>query len=91
MSDMTKAAGEAGADMIADLVNQIIVAVTPVESVLTTIINCYKGKGDALERVNYRGLKSTDHQLKSYGSDSSSFLINILLLSQILVLLPNFI
>ena len=59
--------------MIADLTNQIIVGVTPVESVLSTVIKDYKGKGDALKRVNYRELKSTDHQLKSYGSDPSSF------------------
>lgn len=38
--------------MIADLINQIIVGVTPVESVLRTVIKGYKGKGDALKRVN---------------------------------------
>lgn len=40
--------------MIADLINQIIVGVTPVESVLSTVIKGYKGKGDAyaLKRVN---------------------------------------
>ena len=28
------------------------------------IINIYKGKGDALERGNYRGLKLLDHVMK---------------------------
>ena len=29
------------------------------------IINIYKGKGDALERGNYRGLKLLDHVMKA--------------------------
>ena len=37
--------------MIADSLNQIIrEGVVPAEWELSTIVNCYKGKGDALER-----------------------------------------
>ena len=56
MSEMINAAGEAGVDMITKLVNQIIVqGVIPAEWVLSTSVNCYKGKGDSLERGTYRG------------------------------------
>ena len=49
-----------------NLVNQVIAdGVIPSDGELSTIINCYKGKGDALERGNYRGLKLTDHILKT--------------------------
>ena len=45
MSEMINAAGEVGVDMITKLVNQIIVqGVIPTEWVLSTIVNCYKGK-----------------------------------------------
>ena len=46
---MAKVVGEAGVDMITDLVNQIIVGVIPSEWELSTLENCYKGKWDALE------------------------------------------
>ncbi|XP_048585335.1 uncharacterized protein LOC125568053 [Nematostella vectensis] len=36
----------------------------PVDWDLSHILNFYKGKGDALERGNYRGLKLTEHCLK---------------------------
>ena len=62
MSEMVKAAGEAGVDMITDLVNKLIIeGVIPAVWELGFIANCYKGKEDALERRNYRGLKLTDH------------------------------
>ena len=38
--------------------------VIPGEWELSTIVNCHKGKGDALEGENYRGLKLTDQILK---------------------------
>ena len=65
VSEMVKAAEEDSVDMITDLINQIIrEGVVPADWELSTIINCYKGKGDALERGNYRGLKLTDQVLK---------------------------
>ena len=61
---MVKAAGEAGVDMITDLVNQIIVegAITG-ECELSTVVNCYKGSTNSLERGNYRELKLIDQIL----------------------------
>ena len=59
------AAKEVRANMITDLVNQIIVeGVTPAEWELSTILNCCKGKGNSLDREIYRGLKLTDQILK---------------------------
>ena len=58
MSEMVKVAGEAGVDMITDLVNPLIVdGVIPREWELRTIVNYYKGKGNYLERGNCRGLE----------------------------------
>ena len=58
-------AGEAGADMITDLLNRLIAeGVNPAEWELSTIANCYKGKGSSLEKGNYTELKLTDQILK---------------------------
>ena len=65
VSEMVKEAEEAGADMLTDAVNQIIVGVTPAEWALSTIVNCCKGKGDSSERGDCRGLKLTDQILKT--------------------------
>ena len=65
VSEMVKAAGEARVHMIADLVNHIIVeGVIPAEWELSIILNCYKGKGDSLERGNHRGLELAYQILK---------------------------
>ena len=48
MLEMVKVAGEARDDMINDLVNHDIVGVIPAEWELSTIVYCYKGKGDFL-------------------------------------------
>ena len=62
---MFKSAEGAEIVMIADLVNHIIVeGVISIEWELITIVNYYKGKGDALERGNYGGLKEIDQILK---------------------------
>ena len=64
-AEMIKASGQFGVDMITDLLNQIVRdGVVPADWELSTIVNSYKGKGDALERGNYRGLKLTDQVLK---------------------------
>ena len=41
VSEMVMAAREVGANMITDLVNQILVGVTPTRWELSTIVNCY--------------------------------------------------
>ena len=59
------AAGEAGVDIITNLINRIKVeGVIPVEWQLSTTVDCYMGKEDTLERGNCRGLKLRDQILK---------------------------
>ena len=74
----SKAAGPTGitAELLQAAEQSIISAVTilvnciirdgkiPSEWDLAYIVNCYKGKGDALQRTNYRGLKLLDQVLK---------------------------
>ena len=50
--------------MITDLANQFMVGLILAEGNLTTVVNCFKRKGDSLEILNYRRLKSTDQVLK---------------------------
>ena len=63
--EMIKAAGDTGATMIRDLATAIIrdskVPTDWEESFITCL---YKGKGDALDRGNYRGLKLTEQAMK---------------------------
>ena len=62
---MIKSAEEARFGVITDLVNRIMVeGVIPAELELSTIVNCCKGKGDALEKGNYEILKLTYQILK---------------------------
>lgn len=57
-SEIVKAAGGVRADMIVDLINQIIgEGVIPPGWKFNTIVNCYNRKGYALERGNLRGQK----------------------------------
>ena len=65
VAEMLKCSGQSGAKMIADLANKIINTGTiPSDWEHSFIINLYKGKGDALDRGNYRGLKLLDHVMK---------------------------
>ena len=65
-SKMLKSSGNAGSTMIADLANAIIRdGVVPSDWESSFIINLYKGKEDALERGNYRGLKLLDQVMKT--------------------------
>ena len=62
---MLKAYGDTGARLIADLATDMVRnGVIPSDWEDSFIINIYKGKGDALERGNYRGLKLLDHVMK---------------------------
>ena len=59
---MIKAAGDTGATMIRDLATAIICdGKVPNESFIVCL---YKGKGDTLDRGNYRGLKLTEQAMK---------------------------
>ena len=65
VSEMLKAAGSSGASMIKDLIEDIIFENRiPSEWQKSHIISVYKGKGDALNRSNYKGLKLIDQVMK---------------------------
>ena len=60
-----RAAGDMGASMIPDLAAAIIRdGKVPSDWEQSFIVCLYKGKGDALERGNYRGLKLTEQVMK---------------------------
>ena len=63
--EMIKAAGDTGATMIRDLATAIIRDGKVLTDWEESFIVClYKGKGDALDRGNYRGLKLTEQAIK---------------------------
>ena len=63
--EMIWAAGDMGASMICDLAVAIIRdGKVPSDWEQSFIVYLYKGKGDALERGNYRGLKLTEQVMK---------------------------
>ena len=63
--EMLKAAGSSGASMIRDLIGDIIFENRiPSEWQESHIVSVYKGKGDALNRSNCRGLKLIDQAMK---------------------------
>ena len=63
--EMIKAAGDTGATMIRDLATAIIRdGKVPTDWEESFIVCLYKGKGDALDRGNYRGLKLTKQAMK---------------------------
>ena len=65
VAEMLMASGEAGIDLVTELVSSIVYeCVIPTDWEISSIVNCYKGKGDALERSNYRGLKILDQVMK---------------------------
>ena len=65
VAEMLKAAPDCCSQLIADLTNAVVFeGKIPSDWDDSFIINLYKGKGDALERGNYRGLKLTDQVLK---------------------------
>ena len=58
VAEMLKPVGEAGAVEVRDLIEDIISeGCIPTDWQESFIVNLYKGKGDALNRGNYRGLK----------------------------------
>ena len=63
--EMIKAAGDTGATMIRDLATAIIRdGKVPTDWEESFIVCLFKGKGDALDRGNYRGLKLTEQAMK---------------------------
>ena len=65
VAEMLKAVGEAGAEEVHDLVENIISeGCIPTDWQESFIVNLYKGKGDALNRGNNRGLKLIEQVMK---------------------------
>ena len=65
VTEMVKASEDTGIELITSLTNQIIKdGVIPQDWQSSVIVNCFKGKGDALERGNYRGLKLVGQVMK---------------------------
>ena len=65
IAEMLKAAGEVGIELLTELTEVVFCnGVIPMDWQESFILNLYKGKGDALERGNYPGLKLTDQVMK---------------------------
>ena len=65
IAEMLKAAGEVGIELLTELTEVVFCnGVIPTDWQESFILNLYKGKGDALERGYYRGLKLTDQVMK---------------------------
>ena len=65
IAEMLKLAGRRGTELVRDLGELVFSTGTvPAEWGESIILNLYKGKGDALSRGNYRGLKLTDQVMK---------------------------
>ena len=65
VAEMLKPVGEAGAVEVRDLIEDIISeGYIPTDWQESFIVNLYKGKGDALNRGNYMGLKLIEQVMK---------------------------
>ncbi|GAB1602276.1 uncharacterized protein LOC115214783, partial [Argonauta hians] len=64
-AEMLKATGDIGCLVITKIVNQVIQEGTiPQDWKHCTIVSCFKGKRDALNRNNYRGIKLLEQVMK---------------------------
>ena len=78
VTEMLKASSDVCSEMIANLTNSIIRDNTmPSKWNYSIIIGLYKGRGEALDRGNYRGLKLTEHILKVMERIIEDFIQNI--------------
>ena len=67
VAEMLKASVSVGLEVLAHLLKSVIAEdVVPADWRDSIIVNLYKGKRDALDRGNYRGLKLTDHVMKLF-------------------------
>ena len=67
VTEMLKASGEIGLRLLSNLFNQIIKEnKIPSDWEKSIIINLYKGKGDGVDRGNFRGLKLLEHAMKLF-------------------------
>ena len=67
VTEMLLASGDVGIARMTELFNLVITEkVIPDDWNTSLIINCFKNKGDAVERGNYRGLKLLEHMMKVF-------------------------
>ena len=65
VADMRKAAGESGAEWVADVCNSVVrEGRIPKYLRENWMLNIYKGKGDAMQCGSYRGIKLLEHVIK---------------------------
>jgi len=65
IAEMLKAAGDEGVELVRLLAKTVFSSGDiPKDWAESFILNLYKGKGEALDRGNYRGLKLTDQVMK---------------------------
>ena len=65
VAEMLKASGSVSLEVLAHFMKSVIAeGVVPADWRDSIIVNFYKGKGDALDRGNYRGLMLTGHEMK---------------------------
>jgi hypothetical protein len=65
IAEMLKATGDEGLERMRQMADAVITnGAIPKDWEESYIINLYKGKGEALDRGNYRGLKLTDQAMK---------------------------
>ena len=75
IAEMLKATGAEGVERARQLADAVITnGVIPKDWEESYIINLFKGKGEALERGNYRGLKLTDQAMKLLECVMDSFI-----------------
>ena len=67
VAEMLLASGEIGIERLTELFNRVIrEELVPEDWNTSTIVNCFKNKGEATERGNYRGLKLLEHAMKVF-------------------------
>lgn len=65
VAELRKASGYTGSELTTNIANQIIMdSAIPSNWQSSVIVNCFKRKGYAFERGNYRGLKLADQVMK---------------------------
>ena len=63
--EMLKAAGSKAIEFLRKLITSVVKhGKIPEDWEMSYILNLFKGKGDALDRGNYRGLKLTEHVME---------------------------
>ena len=82
-AEMLKAAGEEGVELARQLAEAVFSSgEIPADWEESYILNLYKGKGEALDRGNYRGLKLTDQVMKLLERVLDSYIRNMVCIDE---------